>query len=260
MIRTPQGHQREEIIRAIMSVPEPLNPRKPSARRLARNFTPKTPFHHPHLDPKLDPEDLHLVPPALFRGKLNWELPQPAVTNLHVVLKLTDDPNELLEDFHDKIPQIDEVLRLWGEKKGASPTTTSNLDTPGRADIIHLADAVEDSVEHANDSNVPSNLRTIDWSDFDGSYLRLENMEPMMAALPTEQSFNFSEDSLRRNSTPSNMRVTEWLADKQYADNSEPGTPRQSGPYETFWKNHDPYGPRLALDTDEGESTSSTSQ
>ena len=235
-----------------MSVPEPLNPRKPSARRLARNFTPNTPFHHPHLDPTLDPEDLHQVPPALFGGNLNWEFPQPTVTNLHVVLKLTDDPNELLEDFHDKIPQIDEVLRLWGEKKGASPQVRTsaqqdeerNLDTPGRADKIHPTDAMEDSVEQAEDLSVPSNLRTIDWSDFDDSHVHLEDLEP----------------KIMKNSTLSNLRVTEWLADNQYADNSEPGTPRQSGPYETFWKNHDPHGPRLALDTDEGNSTSSKSQ
>lgn len=220
------------------------------------------------------PEDLHLVPSALFRGNLNWELPQPAETNLHVVIKLTDDPNELLEDFYDKIPQIDEVLRLWGEKKGASPTEnrgwtstredegttlkrSSNLDTPGRADTVYLTDAVED----AKDLNVPSNLKTIDWSDFDGPNVHSEDVEPMMAVLPTEQSFNFGEHSMR-NRTPSNLRVTEWLADKQYAEahNSEHGTPRQSGPYETFWKNHDPYGPRLALATDEGESTSGTSQ
>ena len=293
MIRNPQGHQREKIRRVIMSVPEPLNPRKPSARRLARNFTPNTPFHHPHLDPSLNPEDLHQVPPALFPGrKLNWELPRLAVTNLHVVLKLTDDPNELLDDFHDKIPQIDEVLRLWGEKKGASPTTTSeaqvwtrisggenrgwtsaaqededsNLDTPGRADVIHLTDAMEDSVEQAEDSSVPSNLRTIDWSDFDGSYVHLEDVEPKVAALPTEQSSNLSEHSM---STPSNLRVTEWLADKQYTDlaseahNPEPDSdrnPSQIGPYETFWMNHDPYGPRLALATDEDESSSSTSE
>lgn len=273
-----------------MSIPEPLNPIIPSARRLARKFTPNTPFHHPHLDPKLSPEDLHLVPAALFPGrKLNWELP-----------RLTNNPDELAKKFHDKTPQIDDILGLWGEMKGASPTTTgeaqlraripvaedhswtstekcegtavnlvSKLDTRGQTDVIYLADAVEDSGEHAGDSSVPSNLRTMDWSGFDGSYVHLEDVEPKMTVYPTEQGFDFGEQSMRRNSTPSNLRATEWLDDELYREfasdvNPEPGsdagrTSRQTGPYETFWMNHDPYGPQLALNTDEGESNNSTS-
>ena len=279
-----------------MSIPEPLNPRIPSARRLARRFTPNTPFHHPHLDPRLDPEDLHLVPQALSPGrKLNWELPRPAVTNLHVMLKLTNDPDELLEDFHNKIPHIDDVLRLWGQLKGASPSTTgeaqpgtripgaenrawtslqqvegtiynssSDLDTTERDDYIYLTDDVENSIEYAEHPSVPSNLRTKDWSDFDGSYVHVDDVEPKMAAFPKEQSFDFGEHNM---STPTNLRVREWLDDEQYtesaseAHNSKPDRiPRQTGPYETFWMNHDPNGPKLALKTDEGDSSSSTSQ
>lgn len=287
-----QGPQREEVVgRAIMSIPEPLNPRIPSARRLARKFTPNTPFHHPHLDPKLDPGDLHLVPRALFPGrKLNWEIPRPAVTNLHVMLKLTNDPDELLEDFHSKIPQIDDVLRLWGQLKGKSPSTTgeaqlwtripgaenrgwtsaqhdegtifnrfNSLDTTARADDIYLNDDAKYSVEHAEHASVPPNLRTRDWSDFDDSYVHVDEAELKMVAFPKEQSFDFG-------ATPSNLRITEWLDDERYTDpaseahNSEPDRiPRQIGPYETFWMNHDPYG-RLALKIDEGESSSSTSQ
>lgn len=285
-----------------MSIPESLNPNIPNARRLARRFTPLTPFHHPHLDPNLRQEDLHLVPTALFPGRtLRWELPRPAVTNLHVMLKLTNDPDELVQEFQDTIPQINEVLGLWSELKAASPTTTgeaqlrartpvvedqgqtsrdkgegtsfnlvSNLDTPGRADVIYLTDADEDSGGWAEDSSVPPNLRTIEWLGFDGSYVHLEDAEPKMAALPTELDFELDEHN-GRNSTPSNLRVTEWLDDAQYTDlpseaySAEPGsdarkTSRETGPYETFWLNHDPHGPQLALKNDEGDTSSSTSQ
>lgn len=278
-------------------IPEPLNPNIPNARRLARRFTPHTPFHHPHLDPNLKTEDLHLVPAALFPGrKLDWELPRPAVANLHVLLKLTTDPNELLKEFHDKIPQIDDILGLWGEMKGASPPMTgeaqlrartsrpteesegtifnlvSELDTPGRAGVIYLTDAVEDSEEHAEDPSVPSNLRTIDWLGFNGSYAHLEDAKPKTAALPTEQDFDSDElrSMKRSSSTPPNLRVTEWL-DEQYTDlfsqtySSEPDsnarkTSGKPGPYETFWEKHNPYGPKVALIIEKGESSSNTSQ
>ncbi len=273
-----------------MATPEPLNSRIPNARRLARRFTPHTPFHHPHLDQDLREEDLGLVPAALFPGRtLNWQLPRPAVTNLHVMLKLTNDLDELVQEFHDKIPQINDVLGLWGGVKGASPTTTgeaqlrartrvagdqgrttteenegtvfnlvSRLDTPGRADVIYLTDAVEDRGKCAEDLRVPSNLRTIEWLGFDGSYAHLEDAEPKMAVFPNEQDF---EDDVhnRRNSTPSNLRVTEWLND-QYtpseAYSAEPGSDATkasevTSPYETFWINHDSYGPQLALKNDE---------
>lgn len=295
-----------------MSLPEPLNPKIPNARRLARRFTPHTPFHHPHLDPNLPKENLPLVPAALFPGrKLNWELPRPAVTNLHITLKLTNDPDEQLKEFHEKIPQIDELLELWGELKGASPPETgeaqlrartyvaedqgwssaqargristeeregtifnlvSNLDNPGRADIIYLTDSVEDSREHAEDSSILSNLRTVEWLGFDGSYVHLEDAEPKMAAFPTEQGFGFDQPGMRRNSTPSNLRLTEWLEDEQYTElPNEAYSPdshsddagkssREAGPYEQFWIKHDPYGPLLALKTDETDTSSRTSQ
>ncbi|KAF6237580.1 hypothetical protein HO173_004470 [Letharia columbiana] len=284
-----------------MSIPEPLNPNIPNARRLARKFTPHTPFHHPHLDPNVPQENLHLVPAALFPGRnLNWELPRPAVTNLHVMLKFTNEPDKAQKEFHDKIPQINDVLGLWSELKGASPTTTgeaqlraqisvaedqgwtsteegegttfhlvSNLDTPGRADVIYLTDAVEDSGEHAEDLSVPFNLRTMEWLGFDGSYVHLEDSKPKMAAFPIGQGSDSDEQSMR-NSTPSNLRVTEWLEDEQYTDlpteaySSEPGsdagkTSRETGTYENFWIKHDPSGPELALNTDEGESNGNTS-
>lgn len=285
-----------------MSTPEPLNPNIPNARRRARKFTRQTPFHHPHLDPTLPPNDLHLVPAALFPGrKLNWELPRSAVTNLHVKLQLTNDLDGLQKEFHDKIPQINDVLGLWGDLKGARATTTgeaqlrartpfakdqaltsteegegsifnlvSKLDSPGRADVIYLTDAVQESGGPAEDSSVPSNLRTIEWLNFDGSWVHLED-EPKMGAFPSEQGCDFDEQSMRRNSTPSNLRIREWLDDEQCPDfssetyNSKPNSDsgkvsRQIGPYETFWINHDPYGPQLALDSEEAEPSSSTLQ
>ena len=302
----PSGQQkfrRKNSDLARMSTPEPLNSNISSAPRLARNFTPHTPFHHPHLDQSLPAEDLSLVPAALFQGrKLNWELPRPAVTNLHITLKLTNDPDELQKEFQDKIPCIDELLGLWGELKGASPTRTgeaqlrarapiaedqgwtsteggegttfnlvSRLDTPRRADIIYLTDAVEDSRGHAEDSSIPSNLRTVEWLGFDGSCVHLEDAEPKVAALPKEQDFNFDQPGMRNNSTPPNLRVTEWLDDEQYTNPpSEACSPesgsdagkssREAGPYETFWLKHDPYGPQLTLNTDESDTSSSISK
>lgn len=284
--RNQQKYQRKNGDLAAMSLPEPLNPKIPNTRRLARNFTPHTPFHHPHLDSNLPKENLPLVPAALFpRRKLNWELPRPAGTNLHSTLKLTNDPDEQLKEFHEKIPQIDELLELWGELKGTSSTLTGeaqlrartsaaedqgrtparargwtsieeregtifnlvgNLSTPGRADVIYLTDFVEDSGEHAEGLSVSSNLRTVEWLGFDGSYVHLEDAEPQMAASPTRQSFDFDQPGMRRNSTPSNLRLTEWLGDEQYSDvPSEACSPesgsdagnssREAGPYEKFW-------------------------
>ena len=264
-----------------MSIPAPLNPKISNARRLAPRFTPHTPIHHPHLDPNVPKENHHLVPPALFGGrKLNDELPRPAAVNLHVMLKLTNDPDEVQKEFHDKIPQINDVLGLWSEVKGASPITTgeaqlrsrapfaedwgrtspeecsgatfnlvSNLDTPGRADVIYLADFSEYSVEYAEESSVPSNLRTTEWLGFHGSFVHLEDAEPKMAAATTEQGFDFDERSMRRSSTPFNLRIIEWLdgeksidfpseAYSSEADSDAENNSREIGPYENFWINH----------------------
>ena len=249
-----------------MSTPEPLNPNIITSRRLAQRVTPRVSFKQPHLDPNVPEENLGLVPPALFAGrKLNWELPRPTEANLHIVLRLANDPNNVLKEFHDKIPQIQDVLGRWSEVKAASPTSTgeaqlrarapigeerdwisrevgkgttfnlvSSLDSRGRADIIYLANAAEDSREHAE--SMPRNLRTMEWLGFDGSYVHLEDAEPKKAAIPVEQDSNFDEHvvrrssipsnlqstgldidehSMRRNNTPSNLRNTEWLDDGQ---------------------------------------------
>ena len=252
-----------------MSVPDTLNSNLPGAR----TFTPHTPFHDPHLDPNVPKENHHMVPQALFAGrKLNREIPKAATANLHVVLKLTNEPNKLQKEFHDKIPQINDILGLWGEVKAANPTTTgeaqlrsrgsisedgdwtctteeskgnifdlvSNLDTPGRGDIIYLADASEDGAECGEDSGIPPNLRTTEWLGSNGSYVHLKDAEPEL---------NFDTRSMSKNNTPFNLRVAEWLDDEQCdalpneasslqpVSNSEADS-REAGPYETFWTNY----------------------
>ena len=236
-----------------MSIPDTLNSSLPGAR----TFTPYTPFHDPHLDPNVPEENYHLIPQSLVTGrKLNRDVPKPATANLHFVLKLTNDPSELQQEFHDKIPQINDLLGLWGEVKAANPgeaqrewtftteeckeTTfklVGNFDTPGR-DIIYLADASEDDTECAeNSSNIP-NLRNTEWLDSNGSCVHLKDAEPEM---------EFDARSTRSNSMPCNLRVTEWLDGEQgdcfpneassSASNSEADS-REAGPYETFWTNH----------------------
>ena len=282
---------------AVMSnMPEP-DSKFTDARRLAEKFTPQTPFFHPHLDPSLKKEDLDLVPAPLFQGKtFNSRLPRPAVANLHVMLKLTNDPDELRDEFHGKIPQIDDFLGLWGELKGATSTVASegqprartadliqegegtslhlarNVDTPGQGSFVFLTDAVKDNEHDAEDSGVPSNLRTVEWLGFDGSYAHLEDVEPKTAAIPADDDVDFGEPSMRLNSrNPSHLRVTEWLKDVEHADissqahgsdaDSDAGNiSRETGPYETFWREHTSYGPQLALNNDEGESISNKCQ
>ena len=176
------------------------SPQAYSTRRLARSFTPATPNHHPLLDPEFPTEDIPLVPKDLApRGQLNWDLPKKAKTNFHVMLKLSNKADELLNEFHEKIPRIDEVLNEWTEMQGASPTRTGheqlgaqslfqcglgksneitrlggngddcvfnmvrNLDTPGRADVIYFTDAVEESDRDIQKrDSVPPNLRSVE--------------------------------------------------------------------------------------------------
>ena len=277
------------------NMPEP-DSNVPDARRLAGKFTPQTPFFHPHLDPNMKEEDLHLVPAPLFQGRtFNSRLPRPAVANLHVMLKLTNDPDELRNEFHGKIPQIDDFLELWGELKGANSTVggegqlgartadliqegegtnlhlARNIDTPGQGSFVYLTDAVQDSQHDAEDSGVPSNLRTVEWLGFDGSYAHLADVEPNTVAIPADD-VDFGEPSMERNSrTLPNLRVTEWLEDVEHTDvssqayrsdaDSDAGNiSRETGPYETFWRGHTSYGPQLALNNDEGGSISNRCQ
>lgn len=183
-----------------------------NTRRLARKFTPTVPDHHPFLEPDFPEDDEHLVPADLApRGKLNWELPRQAITNLHIVLKLTHMADELLDEWRDKVPQIDEVINEWSAMKGASPTTAGelrlhaqamfnrsceeanneadmvkddssngyifnmarNLDSPGRGDVIYFTNGVEDDEYNGKGDNMPKNLRNVEWLDFDGSHVHM---------------------------------------------------------------------------------------
>ena len=237
-----------------MSIPDILNSNLPRAR----TFTPHTPFHDPRLDPDVPKENHHMIPQALSGGnKLNREIPKSATANLHVVLKLTNDPEELQKEFHDIIPQINDILGRWGEVKAANLTTTTAEDrdwtvtteerkettfdhTPGRGDIIYLADASEEDAESAEDSAILPNLRTTEWLGFNGSYVHLKDAEPEM---------DLDERSMSKNSTLSNVRVAEWLggvqcdafpkeASSSESDCNSEADSRKAGPYETFWTNH----------------------
>ena len=294
--RNQQRTSTKRDLAMMSNMPEP-DSKFPDAPRLAERFTPQTPFFHPHLDPNLKKEDLHLVPAPLFQGRnFTSRLPRPAVANLHVMLKLTNDPDELRNEFHGKISQIDDFLGLWGELKGANSTVAGqgqhrarttdliqegegttlhlarNIDTPGQGSFVYLTDAVKDSENDAEDSGIPSNLRTVEWLGFDGSYAHLEDVEPKTAAIPADDDVDFGEPGMKRNSrTLPNLRVTEWLQDVEHTHNSSQAfssdsdsdagnISRDTGPYETFWRGHTSYGPQLALNNDDGEPISNRCQ
>ena len=177
-------------------------------RRLARSFTPYTPLHHPLLDPQLPEEDIPLVPADLApRGRLSWVLPSQTVTNLHIMLKLTDQTDRLMDEFLEAIPRINEILHEWVEMRGSSPTTTGEqrlrlqsrhpkgdenaasgddkirhddlvfnmvrrLDICGKADVVYLSNFVDDS--DVNESVLP-NIRAVEFLDFDDSYVHVSN-------------------------------------------------------------------------------------
>lgn len=263
-------------------------------RRLARTFTPLTPRHHPLLDPEFPEEDLALLPQDLSpRGQLQWELPKKARTNLHIMLKLSNQTDELMEEFHEKIPLIDEVLHEWAEMRGASPTIKGleqlraqssyrfdcsndeegltrsnddyifnmvrNLETPGRADTIYLTDAMEDGAES---SDILPNVRGEDWPDFDGSYVHEPN------AIPEALHISKSES---QDCVPSNLRTFEWESDQEtyltpkiYSPSTGSdvdATRRQTGPFENFWRHHGaPFGPQVVMGDEDDDEHSPPSQ
>jgi len=198
------------------------------------------------------------------------------------MLKLSNNADELLDEFHHTIPQIDEALSDWIEMKGASPTKIGeeqlrirsfldnhgidggtalkgsnddyifnmarNLDNPGRADVIYLTDAVEDSlsVEKGHDP-VAETIRGVDWLDFDGSYVHLQD-----AHVPGEHKTVIPEtlhvpkaNGTRRSSTPLNLRTSGWECDqdmlltpKVYSPVIKTDGRKQTGPFEKFWREH----------------------
>lgn len=245
-----------------------------------------TPNHHPLLDPEFPEEDISLVPSALApRGQLNWELPKKARANLHIMLKLSNNADELLDEFYDTLPQIDEALNDWVEMKGASPTKIGeeqlrartfldhrnvnestalkgsnddyvfnmarNLDNPGRADVIYLTEGVEDSDSIDKGRNlIADNIRGVDWLDFDGSYVHLQDAkDPVEPKTAIPQALHIQKaDEIKRNSIPLNVRASGWESDQHHiltptvyspAINSNAGDMRtQTGPFNKFWRQH----------------------
>ena len=263
-----------------------------NTRRLARSFTPQTPKHHPLLDPELPEEDIPLVPQDLSpRGQLQWELPKKARTNLHVMLKLSNKTDELMDEFHDKIPYIDEVLHEWAEMRGASPTREGreqmraqsmhpetddnyrsganddyvfnmvrNLDSPGRADVIYLTDAVED--EGSDDrsiSSIPANLRGGDWSPLSP----LSPSKHSSCDLPEPLNVRKRE---RSDSTPSNLQTSEWSSTQEtvltptvYHPELDSESEESPKPFDEFWRDHQvPFGPQVVLGNDDSTRSSQT--
>ena len=261
-----------------------------NTRRLARPFLDDVP-HHPFLDPEFQWQDAPLVPSDLAPGgRLNWELPRPAKTNLHIMLELKEETNQILEEYRSKLPLIDQAMEEWVEMRGASPTTTGeaklrnlasietfsdvrikdeqrdastdsyifsmarNLDSPGRADVIYLADAFEQKKGKKRKSSIPENIRAVDWLDFDGSYLHVAGVSHegrAETAIPDSvPPLRIHKPDSRRYSRPLNLRVNEW-SDSESMDflpasvySSEPSSAgsqacKQLGPFQEYWQGHD---------------------
>ena len=261
-----------------------------NTRRLARPFLDDIP-HHPFLDPVFQWQDAPLVPSDLAPGgRLNWELPRPAKTNLHIMLELKEETNQILEEYRSKLPLIDQAMEEWVEMRGASPTTTGetklrnlasietfsdirnegeqrdastdsyifsmarNLDSPGRADVIYLADAFEQKKGKERKSSVPENIRAVDWLDFDGSYLHVAGVsyegEAETAIPDSVPPLRIHKPDGRRYSRPSNVRVSEWsdsesmdlLPTSVYSPVPSSGGSqacKQLGPFQEYWQGHD---------------------
>ena len=258
-----------------------------NTRRLARPFLDAIP-HHPFLDPEFQWQDAPLVPSDLAPGgRLNWELPRPAKTNLHIMLELKEETNQILEEYRSKIPLIDQAMEEWVEMRGASPTMTGeaklrdmasfktlwevrnqseqrdsstdsyifsmarNLDSPGRADVIYLADAVEQKKGKERKSSIPENIRAVDWLDFDGSYLHVAEAsyqaEAEMAIPDSVPPLRIPKPGERTYSRPPNLRVSEW-SESESMDllpasvySPEPWSAgsqacKQLGPFQEFWQ------------------------
>ena len=217
--------------------------------RLPRIFTLSTPMHHPLEDPNLPEDDVALVPRDLApRGGLSWELPKKTVTDLNIRLKLTDETDRLLDEFHQTIPRIDEILSEWMDMRGLSSAATGektlraqarrhladygieesrgkiqqenlvfnmvrHLNTPGRADVMYLTDTVDDS--GLSESPTP-NIRALDFVGFDDSYVHLSgNGSDIEDSNPKDLS-SFSAESNHTGSTPSNLGTQAEDYDQDY--------------------------------------------
>ncbi len=206
------------------------------------------------------------------------------------MLELKEETDEILEEYRSKLPLIDQAMEEWVEMRGASPTTTGeaklrdlaslkrfwdvqnqgeqpdasadsyifsmtrNLDSPGRGDVIYLADAFEQKKGKERKSSIPENLRAVDWLDFDGSYLHVaeasHEAEAAMAIPESVPALKIPKSRGRTNSRPPNLRVSDW-SDSEPGDflspsiySPEAGSAgrqayKRPGPFQAFWPGHD---------------------
>lgn len=206
------------------------------------------------------------------------------------MLELKEETNQILEEYRSKLPLIDQALEEWVEMRGASPTTTGeaklrnlasletfsdvrnggeqcdastdsyvfsmarNLDSPGRADVIYLADAFEQKEGKERKSSIPENIRAIDWLDFDGSYLHVAEAshegEVEMAISDSVPPLRIHKPGGKTYSRPSNLRVGEW-SESESMDllpasvySPEPWSASSQacerlGPFQEFWQGHE---------------------
>ena len=162
------------------------------------------------------------------------------------MLKLSNQTDELLDEFHSKIPYIDEVLHEWAEMKGASPTVkgleqlqaqssyqsihcqgneddesenggdyifnmVSAPNSPVFADTIYLTDALEYADADVNAaSDIPSNIRGDEWPNFDGCYTDVESdFEEFGPSSAIPQALKFSKTKIE-DCPPPNLRTYDW--------------------------------------------------
>ena len=203
------------------------------------------------------------------------------------MLELKEETNQILEEYRSKIPLIDQAMEEWVEMRGASPTMTGeakirdmassktfwevrnqgeqrdsstdsyifsmarNLDSPGRADVIYLADAVEQKKGKERKSSIPENIRAVDWLDFDGSYLHVAEAsyqaEAEMAIPDSVPPLRIPKPGERTYSRPPNLRVSEWPESESMdllpasVYSPEPWSAgsqacKQLGPFQEFWQ------------------------
>ena len=146
-----------------------------------------------------------------------------------------------------------------------------NLDSPGLSELIYFTDAVRDKEDEGRKSDMPENHRAVDWLDFDGSYVHLQDAhqaEPETANPESKSWLSVPGPSMRRDSTPTNLMTSEWPMSEQDACTSpsiyspEPeGDSKKARPlglFEEFWRDHGgPQGIQMAVEDGEPASTSS---
>ena len=105
-----------------------------------------------------------------------------------------------------------------------TPTLTfnmaKNLDSPGLSELIYFTDAVRDKEDEGRKSDMPENHRAVDWLDFNGSYVHLQDAhqaEPETTNPESKSWLSVPGPSMRRDSTPTNLMTSEWPMSEQDA-------------------------------------------